>query len=126
MPLSVTVTKRGEGVFVVSPVGSIDTSTYTELEEKVNPVLTPSTKAVVIDMKGVNYISSMGISVIFKIKKALEKTGGSFSMASLQPQIKKVFEIIKAVPLVNVFSSVDELDAYLNEIQRKVKSGEME
>jgi anti-sigma B factor antagonist len=41
-------------------------------------------------------------------------------MTNLQPQIRKVFEIIMALPSLNVFESVADLDRYLTGIQKKV------
>jgi ABC-type proline/glycine betaine transport system permease subunit len=43
---------------------------------------------------------------------------------TLQPQIRKVFEIIQALPSLNIFESVAELDRYLAAMQRKVREGE--
>jgi len=37
----------------------------------------------------------------------------------LQPQIQKVFDIIKALPSQQVFSTMRELDDYLDRIQRQ-------
>ena len=45
---------------------------------------------------------------------------------NLQPQIRKVFDIIQALPSLNVFESVEELDQYLAEMQRKVREGKDE
>jgi len=33
---------------------------------------------------------------------------------NLQPQIKKVFEILNALPSLKVFASIQELDSYLD------------
>jgi hypothetical protein len=38
--------------------------------------------------------------------------------------VQKVFEIVKAADLAAVFSSVHELDRYLDAMQRKVVRGE--
>ena len=43
------------------------------------------------------------------------------ALTNLQPQIRKVFDIIHALPSLNVFESVDELDRYLASIQCKVR-----
>ncbi|NLI33918.1 MAG: hypothetical protein GX422_14245 [Deltaproteobacteria bacterium] len=40
-------------------------------------------------------------------------------MMNLQPQIKRVFEIINALPSLQIFSSIQELDDYLTEMQRQ-------
>lgn len=119
MPLKVTTIKKQEGVFMVAPLGAVDSTTYTELEGKIRSVLGPSLKVLILNMAGVSYITSMGISVIFKARKDVEEKGGTFMMTDLQPQIKQVFEIIKALPTMSVFASIEEADEYLAEMQRR-------
>ena len=41
-------------------------------------------------------------------------------VVNLQPQIRKVFDIVKAVPVADVFASQRELDDYLDTMQKKV------
>ena len=60
----------------------------------------------------------MGLSVLFKARKRMEELSGVFMMVNLQQQIKKVFEVIKALPDMKIFTSMDEADAYLDKIQR--------
>lgn len=119
MTLEVNVDKKGEGTFAVSCFGSVDSITYRELEKTLAPFLIPSTKVLILNMEGVTYISSMGISVVLKTKKAIEENKGSFIMTNLQPQIRVVFEIIKALPNMRIFESMEEADEYLSQIQRK-------
>jgi anti-sigma B factor antagonist len=118
MPLKVEVTQEQEGVFTIYPQGSIDSETYPELERKIRSVLSASTKLFVFDMQGVSYISSMGLGVIFKTKEMLEKNSGSIIITNLQPQVKKVFDILKALPQ-HIFKNVEEVDAYITQIQRQ-------
>jgi len=40
---------------------------------------------------------------------------------NLQPQIQKVFDILKAIPSLKVFASIQELDRYLDLMQKKVR-----
>jgi len=119
MPLKIIVVKKQEGVFIVSPIGEIDSTTYAELEEKLAPILVPATKVLVFNMEGVNYISSMGISAILKSNKTIGEQGNIFLMTNLQPQIKMAFEIIKALPEIQVFRNLEEVDNYLIEMQRR-------
>jgi len=120
MALEIEVQKKEKGVFVVSLLGSLDSTTYIELEHELKPILTHSAKALMLNLAGLSYISSMGVSVILKAKRSIEEHGASFIMTNLQPQIKRVFEIINALPSVRVFESLQEADAYLNEIQKRV------
>jgi anti-sigma B factor antagonist len=118
MSLKVEVIKEYEGAFTIVPEGAIDSETYSELEIKINSVLSASTKLFVFDMQKVNYICSMGLGVIFKTKETLEKNGGSIIITSLQPQVKKVFDILKALPQ-RIFKNMEEVDAYITQIQRQ-------
>ena len=127
MPLKVTVTKKEEGVFVVSPQGSIDTETYPVLEKEINSILEQAKKAVILDLKEVAYVSSMGLSVIFKTKEALENNGGTIAIINLQPQIKKVFEAIKVLPDYYFSTMTDAekyLDDFLTDVQEKATDKE--
>lgn len=124
MPLKVSVENRGEGTYTIRPEGSIDTNTFMTLQNEVDPILEKS-KVIIFDMKDVNYVSSAGVGVVLLAEQSLKATNGKVLMVNLQPQIKKVFDIVKALPDQQVFSSLEEMDKYLKEVQRKVKEGEM-
>jgi anti-sigma B factor antagonist len=120
MPLNVTSREKEPGVFVVSSEGSLDTNTYSILEKKVDSILGGSPKVIIFDMEYLNYISSMGVRVILKARKVLEKRGGNIVLLNLKPHIKRVFDIINALPSEQVFSSVEEMDRYLDRMQKKI------
>ena len=121
MPLKVKTAVKRAGVTVISPIGSIDANTYDILEEKVDEVLRQSPDVIIFDMEFADYISSTGIRVLLKTKKALKATNGKMVFMNLQPQIKKVFEILKALPTLKVFASIEELDNYLDVMQKAAR-----
>ena len=51
MPLKVTVAPKRPGVMVVSPIGAIDASTYTILEDKVDQALEEAPDVIIFDME---------------------------------------------------------------------------
>lgn len=126
MPLTVTSKEREAGVITVCPAGSLDSNTYTILEERLAQIRETRPRAIVFDLKDLTYISSAGVRVFVIIFKAMKATGGTVALTNLQPQIRKVFEIIQALPSLNIFESVEELDRYLAAMQRKVREGEVE
>ena len=121
MPLKVKSSTRGPGVIVVSPIGSIDASTYSILDQKMDEVLLQNPDVIIFDMEFADYISSSGIRVLLKTKKALKETSGRMMFMKLQPQIRKVFDILKAIPTLKVFASIEELDNYLDTMQKAAK-----
>jgi anti-anti-sigma factor len=113
MALEVNTSVKSPGVFVVAPIGSIDGADKGLLEEKIDSVLKLNPEVIVFDMEQADYINSMGIRVLVKTKKAMQQRRGKIAFTNLQPQIKKVFDIINAMPAFKVFASVQEFDDYL-------------
>ena len=104
--------------------GRLDTHTYQDLDQKLAPVLASNVQSLVLDLAGLEYISSAGVRSVFKARKALSARGGKVLVVNPQPQIQKVFDVVKAVPLSEIFSSVAEADAYLDAMQKKVLRGD--
>ncbi len=119
MALEVTWDERAEGVFLVRPSGHLDSDTYTILEDILDKLIEPSTRVLAFDMDQLEYISSAGLRVLFKAAKAVEGQGGKYCMSNLKPQIRKVFDIINALPSMRIFRDMDELDSYLDVMQKQ-------
>ncbi|MBW1768561.1 MAG: hypothetical protein JRJ65_16145 [Deltaproteobacteria bacterium] len=49
----------------------------------------------------------------------MSEHNGSFGMINLKPQIRKVFDIINALPEITVFKNVEEADRYLDIMQKR-------
>ncbi len=111
---------------VIRPAGKLDAMSYREFDQALDKVLeqAPRGSTLVIDLVDLEYISSAGLRSLFRARKAMRTNGGFSLIVHAQPQVRKVFEIVKAVPVHEVFSSVEELDAYLAEMQRKVVEGD--
>ena len=126
MSLDIQILPPAKGSQRVVLAGRLDTNTYEDLDEKLAPVLTHNLQTLVLDLAGLEYISSAGIRSIFKARKALGGHGGKVLVVNPQAQIQKVFDVVKAVPMNEIFSSTAEADAYLDAMQRKVLQGDEE
>jgi anti-anti-sigma factor len=124
MSLSIEIAPVGNGSQRVSLAGRLDTHTYGELDQQLSPVLGSQIQSLILDLAGLDYISSAGVRSIFKARKALAARGGKVVVVNPKPQIQKVFDVVKAVPLDEIFSSVQEADAYLDAMQKKVLRGD--
>ena len=119
MPLKIDVTKRIPTGHSIALEGSLDSTTYEQFEKTIEPMLGGGTPLVVIDMAKLSYVSSAGLRVIFRLWKDLTSHKRTFAMVNLQPQVKTVFDIMGALPKEGVFASIDELDAYLDTVQKQ-------
>ena len=120
MELEVSIIRKGSGVIILLPVGSINETTCSVLKKQIDSVMDEKISTLVLDMNGVGFMSSVGIGLINSTKNKLEAKNTEFAMINLQPAIKKVFEIMSLLPTLNVFQNVEELDEYLGRIQRRV------
>ena len=119
MPLEVKVIKKRDYVYIVELNGSLDTATHHELEKELQEILDIKAKAVIMNMAGVKYISSVGIGVIVWLKNELERRNASFTMTNLQPQIKKVLDVMKLIPVIDILEDVDAADEFIDEIMNE-------
>jgi anti-anti-sigma factor len=108
----------------VSLAGSLDTDTANQLQEKIDQEVDSTVHMVILDLKRLQFLSSAGLRVIFKTKKKMDEHHGKFMLLNLQPQVRKVFDIIKALDGMNVFKSEEEMDEYLTAMQNKVLDGD--
>ena len=116
MGLDINIIKKKDYLYLVELKGPVDNDTHQELEDELNEIINEHTKAIVVDMKDVDYISSIGIKVIIWAKKRLKSFNASFAMTNLQPQIEKVFEAVNILPMFNIFGDVEEADKYIDHI----------
>lgn len=121
MSLKVSIEQKRDGVITISPIGSIDGRTYSVLEEKVDSILSEMPDVIIFDMEFLDYINSMGVRVLLKTKKQMQKQNGKVIFVKLQPQIKKVFDILNALPSMQVFASIEEMDSYLDKMQKAAR-----
>lgn len=128
MPLAITIEDLNEKTKKLTLKGQLDTTTAQDLAEIVNRHLTANITILVLDLAELDFISSAGLRVIFKAEKNLKMQDGKLFMVRLQPQVRKVFQIVmgSVVPITSIVKDMNELDDYLTGIQEKVKAGDMD
>ena len=124
MPLEVTITDEPNNGKRISLAGSLDTDTAPQLETRIDESIDSSVTALILDMKDLEFLSSAGLGIIFMTMKELKNRQGRIMLINLQPQIQRVFEIIKAMDGMNIFKDREEMDAYLSVMQQQVLDGE--
>jgi len=118
-----TETMDAERTARIALEGRLDTVTALQLEKQLELLLDGRYDRLVLDLAGLEFISSAGIRVLVQARKCMGAQDGGVFMVNAQPQIVKVFEIIKALPGMIVFRSDAEMDQYLGMMQRRVLRG---
>ena len=120
MSLDIEIKIESDQRKIFSLAGSLDTNTAPQLEDVLEREIDSEVQVAIMDMNKLEFLSSAGIRIIFKAKKLMDARKGKFMLVNLQPQVRKVFEIIKVLDIMDVFSNQAELDDYLEVMQKKV------
>lgn len=125
MSLEVDVYPPVNGNQYVVLSGRLDSNTYQQLDDVLDPLLSAASPSMVLVMElaRLEYISSAGIRSILKARKLLAPHGKVLALHP-QAQIRKVLDIVQALPVSDIFATSAELDAYLDKLQRDMLEGE--
>ena len=121
--MALQVTKASgvsQGAITLVLAGSLDSNSSGQLDKEIDDACSDGVRTLILDMREVSFISSAGIGVIIKTKESLKKRNMESTLIHLQPQVKRVFEIMQLLPTLNVFASRSELDDYLSKIQNRI------
>ena len=119
MALSITTDDPQHSTKRVRLQGRLDSDTAPALNQRLDTMLQGDIQRIIFDLQDLSYISSAGLRSIFKAKKALAAVHGKVLLVHPQPQVRKVFDIINALPSLSVFASYEEMDDYLAHIQHQ-------
>jgi len=95
-------------VSVLSVQGYVDTTTSAELEESLKRLLKKGRYNIVIDLGGVNYISSAGWGIFISEIKSIRENGGDLRLAAMIGDVFEVFELLEFQTILQSFDTVDE------------------
>lgn len=94
---------REEGVLIVSPHGRIDTKNADEIQQEIDPEIASEAGPLVMDFRGVTFLSSAGLRVVLRTAKSMDRQGREFAMASLIPSVRDVVEVSGLDQLITIY-----------------------
>jgi anti-anti-sigma factor len=100
--------------------GRINNETVGVLDQALAGMIASPVKVVVFDLTRLEYTSSVGLRSFFQTQKLMTERGGKAVLFCPTPPVRKVLEIANATDLTAVFATVEELDRYLDEVQRQI------
>ena len=109
--------KRFADTVALYPEGRIDHATADAFKAALVPHLAgvaAGRDRAVIDLAGVEYISSVGLRVLMLASKQVKAQGGALAVADLQPVVREIFEISRFNLVLEVFPTLREALAKLS------------
>lgn len=87
--------------------GVIDTTTAGELEEVIDALMKRQRYRIVIDLAGVDYISSAGWGIFISRIKDVRTSGGDIKLANMVPNVFEIYELLEFDKVLRAHESVD-------------------
>ena len=99
---------------VISVTGEIHVTTAPEFSQRLNDAIAAGTRGVVIDMSGVEFIDSTGLSVLLNGLRRVTRADGRLALVVSNPTVLRLFEITK---LDSTFDIQPTREAALGRVQ---------
>lgn len=108
------VTKREQdGIAVVSIGGRLDANSAPRAEQELSEIASQDGVKILLDMKGLEYISSAGLRVLLIVAKQLKSKSGSLCLSAPVEAVHNVFEISGFLRVFTVKNTEEEALTFL-------------
>ena len=91
---------KNENDIIIGVSGRLDTTTAPTLEKTINDNIEIQ-KTIILDLNGLNYISSAGLRVLLSTQKKIHHTG-TMKLINVSQDIMEVFEITGFVDILEI------------------------
>ena len=96
-----------DALTVLSLTGRLDELATTEVEQAFTDSLNQGSGAIIVDLAGVEYISSSGLRILLMLSKAMAKQQRTLRLCNLSPFVAEVFEISNFSAMFAIYDNID-------------------
>ena len=100
---------------IITVAGEIHATTAPEFSERLNDAIAGGKTGVILDLTGVEFIDSTGLSVLLNGLRRVTRVRGSMVLACANPTVLRLFEITKLDSTFEIVPSCDEAIARLRQ-----------
>ena len=97
-----------DGVSVTKIAGRMDATTVTEFNDVCQKLLNSGSGRIIIDLEGLEYISSAGLRGILTMGKACKSAGKVLAFCSMQAMVADMFKLSGFTSILKVYPTLDE------------------
>lgn len=101
-------TEKKNTTLVVTVTGRLDAVTAPDFESRCGALVDNGDTALLVDLSGLEYISSAGLRSILATAKKLKALGGSLAFCCLSGMVQEVFSVSGFSSMFPVHATVDE------------------
>ena len=105
----VCIEKEVDDLMVLTLKGKLIVQEETDkLHTSIKSVLDRDINKIILNLKNLSRISSIGIGAIMRALTIVRDAGGDLRLAGLDPNIKNIFEITKIIGVIRIFDQSDQ------------------
>ncbi len=116
--ISVSESDQNDSVSIVRVDGVIDTLTAVKLEEVLERLLKRNRFNIVLDLAGVDYISSAGWGIFISRIKEIRESKGDIKLANMVPNVLEIYELLEFDNILSAFESINSAKASFDGLPR--------
>jgi len=98
---------QNRGVSVLRVTGYVDTTTSPDLERRLQALLRDKRFHIVVDLSGVEYISSAGWGIFISEIREIREQGGDLKLAGMIPDVREVFDLLEFENILKSYPDAD-------------------
>jgi anti-sigma B factor antagonist len=95
-------------VSIVKVKGHVDSNTAPDLEAALKQLIEGGKNHLVLDLKEVDFLSSLGLRAMVLTLKLARQASGDLRLASPSPAVEKVLRTVGMTQMFNIYSSSEE------------------
>lgn len=100
--------KKIDDVQIVTLGGRMDAYSSNDVERQLNALIEANEVRIILNLTGLEYISSSGLRVLLAALKKSRKGSGDVRLAAMRPSVKEVFDIAGFTQLFQIFDEERE------------------
>ena len=107
----IITTDDTKDVAVMTVNGRVDSETAPELDTALMKLITADCNKVILNLHGVEYLSSAGLRAMVKALKSAQGFGGDVRLASVSQPIEIILRTVGMMQMFKMFSTSEEAQA---------------
>lgn len=105
--LDVAIGVAGDRATIVTASGDLDIDTAAQLRAVIEDLLARETTCIVVDLAGLNFCDSVGLSTFTVASAACAKAGGYLRLAAPTPFLMRLLGVVGVLHRLPVYASVE-------------------
>src|SRR6266545_5024647 len=101
-------TDNTQSVPIMKVMGRVDSDSAPELDDALTKLLQDNKNKIILNLKGVEYMSSAGLRVVVKAFQSAKKSGGDVRLTSVSDPVEVVLRTVGMMQMLRMYPTDEE------------------